>query len=262
MKKMIVIILCSMLAIVSVTAEIGIKFGAGLGTVNNPTINIEGYYLKAADQYVQNAFHMLGGFYYTMPINDTFSFQMELLYANRGVKIEYDRDYLNDSGVLSDRDVYEVDMNVGYIELPLLVKTQLNDTLSLYMGPSAALNISSSYSMKGADYDYNPEVYRVIYDASSDFPDCLQSLVVNLHMGIEYKLTERINLELRYVIGLTHMEKMYEITDAEMDSIDSEAEYYEWLAAHPFSYESDNPGAKEYASIESRDLYLIVGYRF
>ncbi len=262
MKKIIVIVVFSVLIFASVTAEIGVKFGGGLGTVNNPTINDDGYYIKASDQYVKNAFHMIGGFYYSMPINDTFSFQMELLYANRGFKVEYDRESFDSAGDLSDRDVYEVDMNVGYIEMPLLVKAQLNDTFSLFMGPSAALSISSSYSMMGADYNYDPDEYRVYYNASSEFPDSLQSLVVNFHMGIEYKLTEHINIELRYVMGLTHMEKMYEFTDADMAGIDSDAEYYAWLAAHPFSYGPDDQEAEDFASIESRDLYLIVGYRY
>lgn len=288
MKKSIVLLICLVCVSVALYAEFGVKFGGGLGTFKDMYIPGDsgpkmmfsmkgdagtrlamapGFASSLPDTYTKNQFHMIGGLYFTMPISDLFALQIELLYAQRGVQIEVDtKGYYN--GILDDRDTFEGDMTVSYLELPLLVKTTLPGTaFSIVAGPSIAMNISNNWNYTVTDYDYDAsgnETSKNIDDTyDGEIDDSLKSLVVNLHLGVEYTITDRLFAEVRYVVGLTSIEKPYGVTDATYDSFNSEAEYLAFIHSHPFRYYSDHdPEGEDDASIETSDLYIMIGYRF
>ncbi len=288
MKKTVVFLVCLLLTGMSLYAEFGVKFGGGLGTFKDMYIPGEekkmmfslqgdaGTRLAMApdsgfsavpDTYIKNQFHMIGGFYYTIPVSTLFVLQTELLYAQRGVRIEWDQKDYN-AAVLSDRDVFEGDLTASYLELPLLLKTTFPGTpVSIVAGPSIALNIASNWNYTVTDYDYDlsgNETEKTIDDTyDGEIDDCMQSIVVNLHIGFEYALSDTLFAEVRYVMGLTSVEKPYGMTEAKYDSFPTEEEYIDFLHSHPFIYDSErDPEGEDDASIETSDLYIMIGYRF
>lgn len=100
------------------------------------------------------------GFFAEYKVSGDLSFAPEIQFSAEGAKEEFIR--------------------IDYIQLPLLLKYQLSESLSIGLGPQVGL--------KGHDYE-----------------DGQQNLAFSGLGGLEYKLSDEFFLDLRYSYGLTNI---------------------------------------------------------
>ncbi len=275
MKKLLVLAVVSISLISGLSAQMnfGVKAGIGFGSMRDFMVSAEGGFdgMTFPDQYFKNVINFYGGISVKMPLNDTISFESGLYYAPRSGKLELDckRYDLNGSTyVLDDRDVYEYEISTTYLEMPLLVKFNAGK-FAPYAGVSGALLISNEMSAYIVDYDYdvngNQTDMTVDMNYSGvDINECLKAFVVNAQFGLEYTINDKFVVDVRYVMGLTSVENYYGATEDELTVIDAlpTAERQQWYRAHPFLYvEGADPDAENNNSIETANLYVMVGYK-
>ncbi|MBN2695398.1 PorT family protein [bacterium] len=126
----------------------GIKVGFGGSTLNGNYLDLDGVTKKFAVSF------QFGAFFIT-PINDTLSFQSELLLDYKGA--DYDIE-----GINSDLEV-----NLSYLTVPLLIAFKANENLKIYAGGyiSLLLNAESVFDSKTSnaekyfnDFDYGVSI--------------------------------------------------------------------------------------------------------
>lgn len=274
MKKLVVFCaVCVLLAgVMSAQMTLGVKGGVGFTNVRDFMVAPEGGFegISYPDQYYKNVFNFYIGATVELPVNDYLSIESGVFFAPRSGKLELDAKYYSGTSlVLNDRDVLKYDIKASYLEMPILLKFSV-DKFSPYAGVSAGLLISNSMSAYMADYDYdvsgNEVDFEIDYDYSDvDIGECLKSFVMSAQFGLEYRITENISVDVRYVMGLTSLEKYYGLTDEEYTRISAlpTAERQQWFREHPFLYSvGHDPDAEKNASIESASLYILFGYKF
>ncbi|MBN1637706.1 MAG: PorT family protein, partial [Ignavibacteriales bacterium] len=90
----------------------------------------------------------LGGLFFTFDFG-IFSIQSEVLYSQKGSKIESDTNLLN-----LNREIH-----INYLEFPILVKykipTSKSSQINIFTGPSFGINLNSKYKIDedGSSYD-------------------------------------------------------------------------------------------------------------
>ncbi len=171
MKKATVLTLLLLGITVSLTAQPG--FGAGVkGGVNLATQVTTGSGEGVA---VRSLIGFNAGVYGNVFILDFLAIQPELLVSSRGS--DWDDPYYNVKDMLM------------YIDLPLLVRYQPVKYVNIHAGPQFGMLLSA----KQQDDDTG-EI--------SDIKDWYNSLDMGVAFGAEANLPFRINLTVRYVIGL------------------------------------------------------------
>jgi hypothetical protein len=116
----------------------------------------------------RTSFHL--GFTAEIEISDTFSIQPELLYSSQGFKQDID----------DESDTAKVD----YINLPVMAKFYVGNGFSLEAGPQIGFLVS-------AESD------------GEDVKEFLESTDFALNLGAGYKINSKMNIGLRYSMGLT-----------------------------------------------------------
>lgn len=268
MKKMVVILIVCAAFLSNLYAEFtfGVKAGGGLTNPSQFIIDEWGI----PDEFQKNTFSFMGGIFVDYPLNDVFSIESGVYYSPRSINIEYlyenyyDYQYQN----ITWRSTYAIEMKMSYLEIPVLLKMH-TDVITPYAGISAAIlmgNNGINYTSTATGYNLDGTVN---YDANNDFStsdikDCLNSLVFNAQMGLQYTLNDSIVLDLRYVLGLSAIEKYYEISEAENDRIQALTpnERAKWYNEHPFRYDGTIKTYEDTESITLSSLYLMVGYQF
>ncbi|WP_026753582.1 porin family protein [Sediminibacter sp. Hel_I_10] len=124
-----------------------------------------------------------------VPISDRFSFQPELLYSGQGFDIrEIDQDNVFDT---DDNIEYQLD----YIQVPLLLKAYLVKGLSVEAGPQFGFKINEEYDFQptadGGDIEIDDE------DSS------IKKFDTSVALGSSYKFDSGFFLSARYTFGLT-----------------------------------------------------------
>lgn len=105
-------------------------------------------------------------------IADSFALQPELLYSTQGANIK--------------EAVNEFKSELGYLSIPVLMKINLSESLSLETGPQASFLLSKRKEFSLGDYN------------TFDFGVC---------GGLGLKITDHLFVQARYVLGLTEISK-------------------------------------------------------
>jgi opacity protein-like surface antigen len=172
MKKLLLTAV-AVLGFVSLQAQ-EVKYGAKAGlNLSNVTGDIEGNSMKVGFQ--------VGGFA-EIKITDKFSFQPELMYSAQGTKFE--EEFFGET--------IEFDMNLGYINVPLMAKYYFTDKFSLEAGPQLGFLLSAKAKAEGE---------------SEDIKDDFNTLDFGLNIGAGFDVSENINIGLRYTAGLSNLAK-------------------------------------------------------
>jgi hypothetical protein len=124
---------------------------------------------------VRSILRFHGGAYFTYFVLDKLAVQPELLFSGKG----------------SDWDdpAYNVKDLLTYIDIPVLVRYQLIDLLNIHAGPQFGYLLSATQKDKSSGDVINIDEYY-------------KKLDLGLVIGAEANLPYRINLTVRYVIGL------------------------------------------------------------
>ena len=181
MNKLFLTAAVAVFALTTVNAQ-DITFGAKAG-VNFANINA-----SDSDENLDaiTSFHVGGTVEFS--ISDTFSVQPELLYSAQGTSIS---DVIDGLG--------KIELNLDYINLPIMAKYYVAEGLSLEAGPQIGFLIKAE-----AEID----------DVSVDIKDDFKAVDIGFNFGTGYKLENGLNFAARYNLGLS------DISDDDSDSKD------------------------------------------
>jgi hypothetical protein len=164
------------------TVTAGVKAGVALTSIPNAG-QVFDEISGANSVDVSAKMGVTGGGFVQFAFNDRVSLQPEMLFVNKGVKLDV------------AENIGQVTASINYLELPLLGRytRSLNDTLRGYImaGPALSVQLGTSSSFEGAQAGTDLNIDPAI--GSTDF-----SLVIG--GGLE---RNRFLLEARYVFGLT-----------------------------------------------------------
>lgn len=143
------------------TMSFGVKGGLNVASVSNND-----------DAKSLIGFH-IGGFGEFM-LSEKFAIQPEILFSTQGAKI--------------DNSFGKYDVNLNYINIPVMAKFYVTPAVSVEAGPQIGFLMTSEYN--GVDEKDNTN--------STDF---------GIGFGVAYNLTDNMFLGARYTIGLSDIEK-------------------------------------------------------
>lgn len=167
MKNPILIFLLIIFTVSTVKAQEYVYFG-GKGGINLSNINSDNF----ADNNIRTGFHL--GLLAEIPLGTRFSIQPEVLYATQGT--EADEIMI---GVSPRTTEYKLD----YIQVPVLAKVYLTESLSIEVGPS--FNFLANEEIGGNETDFG---------SSFEFGGAL---------GASYKFRGGFFGSARYIYGFT-----------------------------------------------------------
>ena len=126
-----------------------------------------------------------------IPISERFSFQPEVFYSGQGFDIlEIDQDNIFDT----DQNVeYQLD----YIQVPLLIKAYIIEGLSVEVGPQFGFKIHE-------EFDSEPNSDGGDFEIDSD-DSYVKDFETSLAFGTSYKFDAGLFLSARYTLGLTNI---------------------------------------------------------
>ncbi|MGJ8550469.1 porin family protein [Winogradskyella wichelsiae] len=141
-----------------------------------------------------------------LPISERFSFQPEVFYSGQGFDIlERDQD-----------NVFDTDQNVeyqlDYIQVPLLLKVYLVKGLSVEAGPQFGFKIHEEF-----DTEPNSDGGDIEIDSDDSY---VKDFDTSLALGTSYKFDSGFFLSARYTKGLTNIFKddtLFENVDGKND---------------------------------------------
>lgn len=181
MKKIYYLIIAAMLSAVQLYAQetkaqeikMGVKAGTSLAVINN-TLNT-GADIKTGP---------LLGVYLDSRFNDAFSLQSELQYSSQGCKTSFYNGEENGK------------IELGYINLALIMKLYVVKGFHLAAGPQAGLLISAKET-----YRSTPAGSKTVMDVMGNY----KSLDAAFNMGLGYQFEQGFNVGVRYSAGLTNI---------------------------------------------------------
>ena len=171
MKKLLIFTAIALFGFTNVNAQ-DVNFGAKAG-VNFASIT--GDDIGELDS--KTSFHV--GVVAEIVISEKFSFQPELLYSAQGA-------------TLSGFDV-DVDLNLDYLNLPLMAKFYVGEGFSLEAGPQVGYLLSAKVKASG-----------VGESEEEDIKDVVKGIDFGVNFGIGYKLDIGLNFGARYNLGLSN----------------------------------------------------------
>lgn len=152
-------------------AQLGVGLKAGVNVANQKGTNLD----YEIDLKSLTGFHAGGYVHYFF--SDPIAVQVEILFSQKGSKW--------DDSFNSAKDI------LSYIDIPLLIRYQILKFLNVHAGPQFGFLMSAK-----TKYDDG-------YD--EDAKDWYKSTDVGLALGAEGNLPFRINITLRYILGLNNI---------------------------------------------------------
>ncbi|MFD2914388.1 porin family protein [Psychroserpens luteus] len=199
MKKIILITTATFFTLFTLNAQsdskavqVGAKGGVNFSNINGDDIG---------DNKSRTSFNV--GLVAEIPLSERISFQPELLYSGQGFDLkEQDQDNVFDT---DDNIEYQLD----YIQVPLLIKAYLVKGLSVEAGPQFGFKINEEIDFQpnsdGGDLDINrDDSYVKNFDTS-------------LALGSSYKFDGGFFVNARYTLGLTNIFK----EDTVLENVDA-----------------------------------------
>jgi hypothetical protein len=159
------------------TVSFGVKGGVNFATVNGDDID-------SPDS--RTSFHV--GALVEVPVSDMFSVQAEALYSGKGFDFDYEG---------SDGD--KAELQLDYIDVPVLAKFYLTEGLSLEAGPQLSFLINE-------ELDVNPNS-----DSGDLDLDEAESIDLGLAGGLSFQTNFGIFATGRYIYGLSDVYKDVDI---------------------------------------------------
>ena len=167
MKK-VLLIACIALFGFNVNAQ-GVSFGAKAG-VNFASLTGD----DVDDLDGRTSFHI--GAVAEISISEKFSVQPELIYSAQGAKESFEGE--------------DFELNVDYLNIPVLAKYYVAKGFSLEAGPQVGLLLSAKIKAGGEEEDFKDEVKGIDFGAN---------------LGLGYKLDNGLNFSAKYIVGLANI---------------------------------------------------------
>lgn len=174
-KTLTVVAICGMGSIVTAQdAQFGIKGGVNFSNIVGGD---DGNSID--DENLLTSFHI--GIFTQVGLSDVFYIQPELLYTRKGTEL--------DLGLLGDRQ-----LNLDYLELPIMFRIQVLETINLEAGPYAAYLLNSKITNGNSNESFNLDT------------DDFRKLDYGVAIGAGFDL-EILEIGARYNYGLVSLSK-------------------------------------------------------
>jgi len=176
MKKpitlLITTIICSVFSFSQAQSNLGFGLKGGINIANQSSPE------EALNVNVKNLMRFHGGVYFNYFFLNNIAIQPELLVSGKGSK--WDDPYTDTRDLLT------------YIDMPLLIRYQPVEILNIHAGPQFGYMISALQDPMSDDEKF-------------DIKDWYNDLDIGLLVGAEANLPFRINVTVRYILGLSEV---------------------------------------------------------
>ncbi|MFT5216374.1 MAG: hypothetical protein ACI83H_001496 [Glaciecola sp.] len=167
MKKLILLVTVVLFAfnVNAQSVDFGVKAGANFATIGGD---------ESDDFGSRTSFHF--GVTAGISVSDNFSIQPELVYSGQGASLDFE-------GV-------DADVELGYLNLPIMAQFQVADGFSIEVGPQFGFLMSAKVEAEGEE---------------EDIKDDLKGLDLAAGVGINYAMASGLNIGARYNLGLSNL---------------------------------------------------------
>jgi hypothetical protein len=164
-----------------------VKYGIKMGSCISSFSGLDGGSSKIG--------YNIGGFA-EIALSEKLVFQPELLYATVGALSE------NTIGsyVFTSKD------KLNYINIPLILKYKVAEKFGLEFGPHVGFLLSGEFISSQSSSLIGGTTYTAYTTSSTDMVG-VNNLSYGLNLGAGYDLTKNVNLDLRYSLGMSKIQK-------------------------------------------------------
>ena len=189
MKKIVIALMCTILATGAAMAQEKFTFG--------PKIGVD--YTHYWGENVEHGGHLnyQAGVFMEYRFTSKFSIATEVVFAAQGGKYDFKR---NIEGI--DVELKETD-HVNYINVPVMLKYYVAPALSIDFGPQVGFNVYSKNTIEG-------KVEKLKEKETTDMKKYTKTVDFGLGLGLTYNITEEVFIQARYTMGLT---KVFNVDD-------------------------------------------------
>ena len=189
MKKIVIALMCTILATGAAMAQEKFTFG--------PKIGVD--YTHYWGENVEHGGHLnyQAGVFMEYRMNNKFAIAPEVVFAAQGGKYDFKR---NIEGI--DVELKETD-HVNYINVPVMLKYYVAPALSIDFGPQVGFNVYSKNTIEG-------KVEKLKEKETTDMKKYTKTVDFGLGLGLTYNITEEVFIQARYTMGLT---KVFNVDD-------------------------------------------------
>ncbi|MBQ6648616.1 MAG: PorT family protein [Muribaculaceae bacterium] len=189
MKKIVIALMCTILATGAAMAQEKFTFG--------PKIGVD--YTHYWGENVEHGGHLnyQAGVFMECRFTSKFSIAPEVVFAAQGGKYDFKR---NIEGI--DVELKETD-HVNYINVPVMLKYYVAPALSIDFGPQLGFNVYSKNTIEG-------KVEKLKEKETTDMKKYTKTVDFGLGLGLTYNITEEVFIQARYTMGLT---KVFNVDD-------------------------------------------------
>ena len=189
MKKIVIALMCTILATGAAMAQEKFTFG--------PKIGVD--YTHYWGENVEHGGHLnyQAGVFMEYRFTSKFSIAPEVVFAAQGGKYDFKR---NIEGI--DVELKETD-HVNYINVPVMLKYYVAPALSIDFGPQVGFNVYSKNTIEG-------KVEKLKEKETTDMKKYTKTVDFGLGLGLTYNITEEVFIQARYTVGLT---KVFNVDD-------------------------------------------------
>jgi len=161
-------------------------------------------YIADYDTYKRKIGYYVGGFF-NIRISDKTSIRPELLLANQGTKtsIEINNDFNIGEPVIAEGEIVS-NINQLVILLPVNFRIELIDRLHLELGMQAGYLVKIQEVLKRVPFDPSLEGEKNKFPLSE-----LDRFDFGLNGGLGFEITDRLELNARYGLGLIELNNFY-----------------------------------------------------
>ena len=189
MKKIVIALMCTILATGAAMAQEKFTFG--------PKIGVD--YTHYWGENVEHGGHLnyQAGVFMEYRFTSKFSIAPEVVFAAQGGKYDFKR---NIEGI--DVELKETD-HVNYSNVPVMLKYYVAPALSINFGPQVGFNVYSKNTIEG-------KVEKLKEKETTDMKKYTKTVDFGLGLGLTYNITEEVFIQARYTMGLT---KVFNVDD-------------------------------------------------
>lgn len=170
------------------SVKFGVKAGVNIATLTGDAV---------ADDVSMKVGFNAGGLA-EIKFTDMIALQPEVLFSMQGARTV---DRTND--IVGNRFEEESSVNLGYINVPVMLKIYPTKSFFLEGGPQVGFLISAK--SKNEDTSNFVDGTSIVESETVDIKDNLKTLDVAFNLGLGYDFTENLFINARYSLGLTNV---------------------------------------------------------
>ncbi len=185
--KILLTLCASLFAFTTLYAKV--PFGVKIGVNGANMLNLP----EGANNTTKMSFY--AGVFTTIDMGDKFSLQPELIYSRQGARIDPNQLFPDESEGLISQGELNRQIRLNYINIPIAFSYNVWGDLSISLVPQLGINLN------GTD--------RTIYNDRSVKTSLngIKRCDLSLGVGVEYMIWSRLDVTVRYNLGLTNIIK-------------------------------------------------------